>query len=174
MNSPSHQTLAISVVDTSAVGHARRIAVTLAEKLGFDEVRRGELALIITEAGTNLLQHAGGGELLVRPLVSDAPGIELLALDKGPGMADLAQCLQDGYSTGGSRGAGLGSIVRLADHFDAFTRERGGTALLARCFARTPAPPSPLPPAPSASPTPARRWWVMAGASSRTAAAPTC
>jgi anti-sigma regulatory factor (Ser/Thr protein kinase) len=136
MNSPSHQTVVISVTDASAVGHARRNAVSLAEKLGFDEVQRGELALIVTEAGTNLLQHAGGGELLLRALVHDT-GVEVLALDKGPGMADVSQCLRDGYSTGGSRGAGLGSIARLADHFDVYSREGKGTALLARCFARS-------------------------------------
>ncbi len=144
MTRPSHQTRAISVVDTSAVGHARRVATTLAEKLGFSETARGELAIIVTEAGTNLLQHAGGGELLIRPLVAEGgAGLELIAIDKGPGMADFARCLEDGYSTGGSRGAGLGSIVRLADEFDIYTREGGGAALLARCFAQgLPAPAS--------------------------------
>jgi anti-sigma regulatory factor (Ser/Thr protein kinase) len=139
---PSHQTLAISVVDASAVGHARRCAVALAEKLGFGETQCGELALIVTEAGTNLLQHAGSGELLIRALAKDVAGVELIALDKGPGMADLARCLQDGYSTGGSRGVGLGSIVRLADHFDIFTREGGGTALVAACLAAPRPPPA--------------------------------
>ena len=137
MYTPSHQTVAIPVTDASAVGHARRTAVSMAEKLGFEEIQRGELALIVTEAGTNLLQHAGGGELLVRALVHDHPGVEVLAVDKGPGMADVSQCLRDGYSTGGSRGAGLGSIVRLADRFDVHSIEGKGTVLLARCFART-------------------------------------
>lgn len=144
---PSYQSLSIQVADASAVGQARRAAVALAEKLGFDETQRGELALIATEAGTNLLQHGGGGELLLRALVHDVGGVELIALDRGPGMIDVAQCLRDGYSTGGSRGVGLGSIVRLADDFDVYSREgRGkGTALLARCFARASGPPPPPP-----------------------------
>lgn len=138
MTIPSHQTIAISVVDSSAVGHARRTAVALAEKLGFDETRRGELALIVTEVGTNLLQHAGGGDILLQPLPYGGGGLEVLSLDRGPGMADVAQCMRDGYSTGGSRGVGLGSILRLASAFDLHSLPGRGTALLARCCARPP------------------------------------
>lgn len=141
MSRPSHQTIVIPVADASAVGHARRTTTALAEKLGFDETERGELALIVTEAGTNLLQHATRGELLLHTPALDVACIEILALDKGPGMADVAQCMRDGYSTGGSRGAGLGSIARLADRFDVYSREGGGTALLASCFAGSLAPP---------------------------------
>ncbi len=137
MTLPSHQTHVIAVAEASAVGHARRTAVALAQKLGFDEARSGELALVVTEAGTNLLQHAGGGELLLRPRVHEQGGVEVLSIDKGPGMTDVAQCLRDGYSTGGSRGVGLGSIVRLADRFDIYTRPGGGTAVWAEVMARS-------------------------------------
>jgi anti-sigma regulatory factor (Ser/Thr protein kinase) len=143
MSTPSHQAIAIPVSDGSAVGHARRTAVALAEKVGLNETRRGELALIVTEAGTNLLQHAGGGELLLRPLASSQGGLEVLALDRGPGMADVALCLRDGYSTGGSRGAGLGSIMRLADCFDIHSQPGRGTALLARCCVTSRRPETP-------------------------------
>jgi anti-sigma regulatory factor (Ser/Thr protein kinase) len=134
MSVPSHQTSNIVVKDASAVGHARRIAVGLGENVGLDEIKRGQLALIVTELGTNLLQHAGGGELLIRGLAKDEGGVEILAIDKGPGMANLAQCLVDGYSTGGSRGVGLGSVVRLADRFDAYSRLGAGAAVLATCL----------------------------------------
>lgn len=143
MTNPSYQTVVISVSDASAVGQARRSAVSMAEKLGFDETQRGELALIVTEAGTNLLQHAGGGELLLQALAHESGGLEILSLDKGRGMADVAQCLRDGYSTGGSRGAGLGSIARLSDQFDVYSLEGKGTSLLSRCFARGGAPATP-------------------------------
>jgi hypothetical protein len=59
-------------------------------------------------------------------------GVELLGLDKGPGIADLGKCLQDGYSTGGSPGTGLGAISRLAQKFEIYSRPGQGTALLAR------------------------------------------
>lgn len=127
----SHQTLAVTVADSSAVGQARRAAASFAERVGLDEVGAGELALIVTEASTNLLQHAGGGELLLRAIASGQGGVEVLALDKGPGMANVDRCMEDGYSTGGSRGAGLGSIARLADRFDVWSRAGAGTALYA-------------------------------------------
>ncbi len=128
--SSAHDVL-IAVRDSSAVGQTRRAAAVLAELAGLDETARGELALIVTEICTNILQHAKDGEVLLRPVTAGRRGVEVLALDKGPGMANVAECLQDGYSTGGSRGAGLGSIRRLADRFDIYSREGAGTALVA-------------------------------------------
>ena len=46
---------------------------------------------------------------------ADGSGVELLALDKGPGIADVARCLVDGFSTAGSPGTGLGAVARISD-----------------------------------------------------------
>lgn len=54
-----------AVEDTSQVGEARRAAQVLAVELGFDEAAAGRLALGVTELGTNLVRHAGGGALLL-------------------------------------------------------------------------------------------------------------
>ena len=62
--------------------------------------------------------------------------MELLALDTGPGMAHVAQCLQDGYSTAGSPGTGLGAITRLASLWDLYSVPGQGTALLAQVVHR--------------------------------------
>jgi hypothetical protein len=86
--------------------------------------------------GTNIVRHAGGGEVLLRVLDHDGiTGLEMLALDRGPGMASLAQSLTDGYSTAGSAGTGLGAIARQSDVFDAYTATGRGTALLSRVLA---------------------------------------
>ena len=61
-----------------------------------------------------------------------AAAVELISLDRGPGIADLAACLTDGYSTGGTPGTGLGAVRRLADEFDIFSTAPGGTVILAR------------------------------------------
>ncbi len=127
----SHDTISIAVTEGSAVGHARRTAATLATKLGLSETQIGELAIIVTEAGTNLLQHAGGGELLLRA-TSVPTCVHVLAIDRGKGMSNVSRCMEDGYSTGGSRGAGLGSMERLADVFDVYSRVDAGTVLYAR------------------------------------------
>jgi hypothetical protein len=92
------------------------------------------VAIIATELATNILKHAGQGEILARRF-SDAEGegLEILALDRGPGMADVARCLSDGYTTVGSRGNGLGAVRRLAQSFGVFSHPGQGTAIVARC-----------------------------------------
>lgn len=121
--------VAFDMQEPSQVGEARRAAARLAERLGFDEVATGRVALIATELGGNLVRHARHGRLLV----GHADGqLELLSLDQGPGMADVAACLRDGYSTGGTPGTGLGAVRRLADTFDLYSAAPGGTVILAR------------------------------------------
>jgi hypothetical protein len=79
----------------------------------------------VSEAVTNMVKHAGGGTLLVRPFATPgALALEILAIDSGPGMADIAASAVDGMSTTGTAGTGLGAMRRLADEFD-ISSERG-------------------------------------------------
>jgi anti-sigma regulatory factor (Ser/Thr protein kinase) len=111
----------------------------MANRLGFNETERGEVALVVTEAGTNLVKHALGGMMLLRPLgEGSGVGIEVLALDRGPGMADVASCFRDGFSTAGSPGSGLGAIARLAASTDVYSLRPTGTALVARLWSGPP------------------------------------
>lgn len=122
----------IPVVEMSQVSQARRAAVTLANRLEFDETRAGQVALIVSELATNLARHARQGEILIRPLSdgSDRPpgGLEVLALDRGPGIADLSGSRRDGFSTGGTLGHGLGAIQRQADVFEMYSQPSGTVA----------------------------------------------
>ena len=59
-------------------------------------------------------------------------GIEVLSLDKGPGISNVAQSLGDGYSTAGSPGTGLGAVLRKAGAFDLYSQPGKGTAVVAR------------------------------------------
>ena len=130
----SHVSLSVPVLEMSGVGEARRLAAAHAVAIGFSETDVERLALVVTEASTNLVQHGGGGELLLRAWGSGslACGVELLVLDQGPGMANVSACMRDGFSTGGSRGVGLGAIARLSTTFDVFSAPGKGTAILAR------------------------------------------
>jgi anti-sigma regulatory factor (Ser/Thr protein kinase) len=122
------------VSDPSHVAQIRRVATTLAADHGFNETGLGKVALVVTEAATNILKHAGSGELLLRPLIPNGQssgGLEVLALDKGPGISNIEAAMRDGYSTAGSPGSGLGAISRLATTVDIYSR-RNGTALLAQ------------------------------------------
>ena len=89
------------------------------------------MALVVTEAATNLVKHAGGGEILVGASGA-VRGVEVLSLDRGPGMVNVAACLRDGFSSAGTPGTGLGAISRLATRFDIHSSPGAGTALIAR------------------------------------------
>ncbi len=125
------ESIRVTLEDQSQTGEARRTARRLAQNMGFDEIRAEQISIVVTEACTNLLKHARGGEILLCSS-SDHPELELLALDKGPGMANLEQCLRDGFSTGSSPGEGLGAIQRLSTASDFYSDLTRGTALLAR------------------------------------------
>jgi anti-sigma regulatory factor (Ser/Thr protein kinase) len=135
--------------DRSQVGEARRRVVDLAARVGLGEVPQEKLALLVSELGTNLVKHAGGGELIVRALPG-RPALEILALDKGGGMASVEECFRDGHSTSGSAGTGLGAVRRLASFVDVYSSRPGGTAIVAHVTA------------PEASGPAARRWEVGA------------
>ncbi len=132
---PASVSVRIEVADASQVGEARRQVAALARAFGFDEEDAGRAALVATEAVTNVARHGGGGALVARAL-SGAPGagggLELLALDRGPGIPDLARALADGYSTGGTAGAGLGAMRRLSEGFDVYGAPGQGTAVALR------------------------------------------
>jgi anti-sigma regulatory factor (Ser/Thr protein kinase) len=133
--------VALAVVELSQVGEARRTAALLGARLGFDETGCGKVALVVTEAATNLVKHGRDGLLILRPMeCNDVWGLEVLALDRGPGMANLAQCLLDGYSTAGTPGTGLGAIGRAATVSDVYSLPGSGTALLARLWPARPQP----------------------------------
>jgi anti-sigma regulatory factor (Ser/Thr protein kinase) len=136
----SERTLArqwtIAVTEASQVAEARRRGAALARAAGFDEEKAGALALVVTEAATNLVRHGGGGEIVLRTV--DGPGsagVEVLALDRGNGIANVAESLADGYSTRGTPGTGLGSIRRQSDVFDLHSLPGRGTAIVSRLYA---------------------------------------
>jgi anti-sigma regulatory factor (Ser/Thr protein kinase) len=118
--------------DSSKVGEARRAAHALAN-FEFTAEIAGKVTIAATELANNLLLHAGGGVLLIQTLgEDDAAVVELLAIDRGPGMADVDRCLRDGYSTAGTPGTGLGAIRRLATEFDIHSTPGEGTIVMAR------------------------------------------
>jgi anti-sigma regulatory factor (Ser/Thr protein kinase) len=122
-----------TVADPSQAAAARRNAVELARTRGLDEAARGRVALVATEMAANLIKHAGQGEIVIAGFADrDGAGVELLSLDRGPGIADLGRALTDGFSTAGSPGNGLGAIRRQADNFAIWSRPGLGVVAMAR------------------------------------------
>jgi anti-sigma regulatory factor (Ser/Thr protein kinase) len=133
MSAPFH--LAFEMNESSQVGAARRASVQIAEGLGYDAVATGQVALVATELGNNLVRHARGGQLVVAAVCADGGewGVEVDSIDSGPGMADVAASLADGHSTGGTPGNGLGAVRRLSDaSFDMYSAPSEGTAIVTR------------------------------------------
>ncbi|MGZ4276457.1 MAG: ATP-binding protein [Solirubrobacteraceae bacterium] len=128
----------LSVEDVSGVAPARRAAEDLASGLGFDEHRRGEVAIVVTELATNLVRHGRGGEILLRRTPHADAAIDAIAWDRGPGMRDVAQSRRDGFSTVGGAGTGLGAVGRLSATFDLQSTANRGTVLVARLGAVDP------------------------------------
>jgi anti-sigma regulatory factor (Ser/Thr protein kinase) len=133
----------VEITHASDPSAARRVGQKLAESLGFDETRAGQLAIIVTEAATNILKHAGTGALYIGPAQSGgAPGVDVVAIDGGPGIADIASSMVDGVSTAGTAGTGLGALHRLSDEFDFYSARGKGAAFFMRVWrdAQAPAP----------------------------------
>jgi anti-sigma regulatory factor (Ser/Thr protein kinase) len=123
----------LAVEDASAVVACRNAGLTMASRLQFPAARADSVALAVTEAASNLHKHARQGALLLAVnRDADAPGIDLVTIDSGPGLRDVGAAMQDGHSTTGTLGIGLGAIRRLADFCDLYSVPGHGTALVAR------------------------------------------
>src|SRR5688572_23558408 len=89
--------MCFAVTESSQVAEARRCATALAQGAGFNETDTGRVALVVTELATNLVKHATSGALVLRVVAhTDGSGVEALALDTGPGMANVTTCMRDG------------------------------------------------------------------------------
>lgn len=121
----------------------RRAAERLATELGMPERRGNDLAIVVAEAAGNLAKHADQGVVLLRPVRTEAQaGVEMVAVDSGPGMADVAHSIGDGHSTAGTLGIGLGAILRQATWSDLHSVPGKGTVLVAQVWpSDAPGPP---------------------------------
>lgn len=107
------------------------MALSAAHRLGFDETRSGELALLATEASRNVLIHGGGGQIVLAGTKdSGEPVARILALDRGAGISNIPQAMSDGYSTSGTMGGGLGAMKRIATVFEIFSGKSGTVVML--------------------------------------------
>jgi anti-sigma regulatory factor (Ser/Thr protein kinase) len=105
----------------------------MAREEGLEETPVSHCALIATEVCTNLSKHAQAGEVFLSRLSGrNGAGLEILAIDRGPGMSDVSQCLADGYSSKSTPGTGLGAMARMAQEFDIYSERGKGTVLMAR------------------------------------------
>jgi len=113
----------------------------IANRMGFGDRKKENMLLVASELVSNNVKHAGGRGL-IQIWQQPGPVLDILALDFGPGIADLALAEEDGYSTANTLGKGLGSIRRLSDELLIYTqlessgrvKKWSGTVFLARFF----------------------------------------
>jgi serine/threonine-protein kinase RsbT len=109
---------------------ARQTGRTEASKLGFSSTDLTLIATAISELARNIVMYARQGEIVVRLVqTSERQGVIVMARDKGPGIADIRQTLQDGYSTSRSLGLGLPGVRRLMDEFEIESQLGKGTVV---------------------------------------------
>ncbi len=122
----------LQVVEPSQPSAVRFAARALADRIGFSEADSYRAGLVATELATNLAKHARAGEVLLRTTPGTEAELEVLAIDKGPGIGNLQAALEDGRSTAGTTGIGLGAARRMSDEFDIYSSVPHGTVVLAR------------------------------------------
>jgi anti-sigma regulatory factor (Ser/Thr protein kinase) len=110
----------VEVADTSQVASVRRAATVIARERGFDEEKAGRVALIATEMASNLLKHATRGHVAMRQYAdASGNGVELLALDRGEGIGNVAGAMisDDGLKRMVSHAGTAGQIARKIHEF---------------------------------------------------------
>lgn len=114
--------------DRSYVSYIKREIHNRVTRARFGAHKIGQIDIIVSEMTSNIIKHAGGGELLVRVRTDDdSPVVEVISIDNGPGMTDTTRMLRDGVSTTRTLGQGLGAVSRLSDVSQLYSIPKWGT-----------------------------------------------
>jgi serine/threonine-protein kinase RsbT len=125
---PVADSVRVAIESDGDVVTARQEARAMGAALGFSSTDLTLLATAISEVARNITAYAGSGEVSLRVLrARGRDGIEVVAADEGPGIADVELALQDGFTTGSGLGLGLPGARRLVDEFDLDTAPGRGT-----------------------------------------------
>ena len=130
--SAAQSSVRIQVADPGMVLVAQQHARRVAELAGLDAAGADHVALATAELAGNAQRHGRAGELVVQPS-ADGAAVDVVAIDRGPGVADWARSSADGYSTAaGSLGSGLGAVARIATTVSGHSEPDRGTVVSAR------------------------------------------
>jgi len=120
----------VAITRESDVVVARQKGRTLAAELGFSSCDQTLIATAISEVARNIITYAGAGEILLSTLSGGQRRVlPITAVDEGPGIANLDQAMQNGYSTSGSLGLGLPGAKRMMDEFEISSEPGKGTII---------------------------------------------
>lgn len=116
---------------------ARQEGRQLAKKMGFGEVDQARIATSISELARNIILYASKGKIILQTTQSNTKkGIQVSAIDHGPGIKDITLALSDGYTTSNGLGSGLPGVKRLMDEFSITSKIGEGTIIETRKWKR--------------------------------------
>lgn len=122
----------LSVKDVLEVSLVRLRAVALGRSHGFAAAALDRLGYVAEEMASNIVRHAGAGQIIMRAVGEVESGcIEILALDKGPGIGNMNRAMRDTPAVGVPSSNGLFNVKQSADLFDIFSQPSRGTAVVA-------------------------------------------
>ena len=110
------------------IPRARQVAREICETLGTRALTQQRLVTIVSELGRNMVLYAGGGRITLRPPTGASRRVVVLAVDQGPGIANLSEIMAGKYKSRSGLGLGIVGTKRLADSFQIDTG-RHGTAI---------------------------------------------
>lgn len=120
----------VKIINEWDIVAARQLGRNIARELGFGTVDQARITTAISELARNIYLYAGQGQICIEKLFDNGKaGLKLIAVDSGPGIKDIRQVMQDGFSTSGGLGAGLPGVKRLMDEFDIKTSIGEGTEI---------------------------------------------
>jgi len=120
----------VAIISEADIVTARQKGRSLATELGFDGSDLTVIATAISEVARNIVVHAKEGEIVLTPLThGNKRGISIMARDDGPGIPDIDQAMQYGYSTGKGLGVGLPGAKWLVDEFAIASKIGKGTTV---------------------------------------------
>jgi serine/threonine-protein kinase RsbT len=123
----------VAIQNGDDVIRARHSAREMAQELGFVVVDQINIATAASELSRNAYQYSGTGKVIIKPVTRNhARGIEIVVEDQGPGIPDIGQALQDGFSTSSGRGYGLPGSRQLMDEFEIESQTGAGTRVTIR------------------------------------------
>ena len=132
MNATRREVRLLIVSDGDIVA-ARQSGRALAEAIGCSPTDATLVATAISEVVRNILTHAGEGEVVMTVVDHGRRcGLEVVAHDAGPGIADVERAMEDGFSTGPGLGLGLPCARRLMDEFEIASEVAVGTTVTMR------------------------------------------
>jgi serine/threonine-protein kinase RsbT len=108
-------------------------AMKMAEIIGFNKNSCYAISTAVSELARNIYKFARSGKINIKLVkMGKNKGIEIIAEDNGPGIADLSNAMKDNFSTSNSLGLGLPSVKRLMDEFNIETGLNQGTKITTR------------------------------------------